>query len=131
MLTAAAFDGDPSSVVAIGSLHMLTWPKKEAAGEQLLSRCTDFLLPIEVTRTMGVIPLFGDHRRMQHVIDGDVSVNWTEAKRKLPAAPVFLVSIQDVGDRYTFGYVKQFPEISRGMGEALTCGIHEAGLMLH
>jgi hypothetical protein len=41
---------------------------------------------------MAVIPLFADRQRMQDAIDGEVSVDWTEAKRKLPAAPLFLVT---------------------------------------
>lgn len=133
MLAAAGFETetDISTIVAAGYLHMLKWPKQETAAQRLMSRCTDGLLPIEITRTMPVMPLFGDRRRMQRVIDGEVPVNWIEAKRKLPTAPLFLVAIQDIGDSYHFIYTKQFTEIARSMGESLARGIHDAGPTRH
>ena len=89
------------------------------------------MLPIEITCTMPVVALFSDRQQMQRAIDGDVLVDWDEAKRKLPDAPLFIVTIQDAGDTYHFSYAKQFAEIARGMGESLARGIHEAGPTRH
>ncbi len=133
MLTAARFPPDrTASVVALGFLHMLRWPGQKAKADRLMSQCTDGLLPIEDTRGLPVIALFGDRQRMQRAIDEDfVSVDWTEVKRKLPAAPVFLVAIQDAGDTYHFSYTEQHPELARGMGERLARGIRDTGPTRH
>ena len=42
MLTAAGFPAKATaSVVAVGNLHMLRWPKLAKSAQRLLSRCTD------------------------------------------------------------------------------------------
>ena len=127
MLAAAGFPtASVASVVAVGCLHMLRWPKQKDAADRLMSRCTDGLMPIEITRTMPVIALFGDRQRMQRAIDEDfVSVDWTEVKCKLPDAPLIIVAIQDIGDKYYSTYAQQASEIARGMGASLARGIHD------
>jgi hypothetical protein len=133
MMTAAGFPTTAvASVVAVGCLHMLRWPKQKDKADRLMSRCTDGLLPIEITQAMPIIALFGDRQQMQRAITDDfLGVNWTEVKRRLPDAPLFIVTIQDLGDRYHFSYAGQLRELARGMGEALARGIRETGSTRH
>jgi hypothetical protein len=110
----ASIDFDPGllPVVAVGSLHVLNWPKRPDEQDRLISRCTNELLPIEESRKVAVLALFGHLGRV-------AAVNWDEAKRKLPDAHLFSVVIQDSDEGYHFSYTARSAGLARETSEAL------------